>query len=159
MSFKELDALLEEDAQTSAVDGGPRPHILVIDDDETIRKSLAALFGKRYTVSLAASAQEGLAALHADIRVAIVDVKMQGYDGFWACNEIRKVHPELPVIFYSAYQDLKDPYQIINEHRPFGYLTKDGDRRRLIEAVDMAVRLYELTREAKDLVHSLREPR
>jgi DNA-binding NtrC family response regulator len=158
MSFKELDALLEEDAQPLEVEEGPRPHILVIDDDETIRRSLATLFGRRYTVHLAASAQEGLAALHSDIRVAIVDVKMKGYDGFWACNEIRKVHPELPVIFYSAYQDLKDPYQIINEHRPFGYLTKDGDRRRLIEAVDMAVRLNELTREAKKLVDSLRGP-
>jgi len=157
MSFKDLNALLEEDAQTNAVDTAPRPHILVIDDDETIRKSLAALFARRYTVVLAASAQEGLAALHADIRVAIVDVKMKGYDGFWACNELRKVHPELPVIFYSAYQDLKDPYQIINEHRPFGYLTKDGDRRRLIEAVDMAVRLHGLTREARKLVDSLRE--
>ncbi len=58
MSFKELDALLEEDAQNNEGDGAPRPHILVIDDDETIRKSLAALFGKRYTVNLATSAQE-----------------------------------------------------------------------------------------------------
>ncbi|HLL01038.1 MAG TPA: response regulator [Myxococcaceae bacterium] len=158
MSFKDLSALLQEDAQLTKADGAPRPHILVIDDDETIRKSLAALFGKRYTVVLAASAQEGLAVLSGDIRVAIVDVKMKGHDGFWACNELRKVYPELPVIFYSAYQDLKDPYQIINEHRPFGYLTKDGDRRRLVEAVDMAVRLSGLTREAKQLVDSLREP-
>ncbi|HEX8697515.1 MAG TPA: response regulator [Myxococcaceae bacterium] len=156
MSFKDLDALLEEHTQSQKAEAGPRPHILVIDDDETIRKSLVALFGKRYTVVLAESAQEGLAALSGDIQVAIVDVKMKGYDGFWACNELRKVYPELPVIFYSAYQDLKDPYQIINEHRPFGYLTKDGDRRRLVEAVDMAVRLHGLTREAKQLVDSLR---
>ena len=28
------------------------------------------------------------------------------------------------IIFNSAFQDLEDPFVIINEYRPFGYMTK-----------------------------------
>jgi len=45
------------------------------------------------------------------------------------------------VIFYSAYQDSKDPYRIINDFRPFAYITKGESIQKLVEAVDLAVRL------------------
>jgi DNA-binding NtrC family response regulator len=131
----------------------------VVDDDETIRKALVALFTKRYAVTAYGSAKEGVAAIHDEVCTVILDVRMKGFDGFWACNEIRKTYPDLPVIFYSAYQDVKNPFDIINEHRPFGYLTKDGDHQRLVKAVEMAVRLYQLTLQNKRLVASLKRDR
>jgi DNA-binding NarL/FixJ family response regulator len=159
MSFKKLDALLEAEGARLGKSEGPRPIVLVVDDDPTIRKSLDAVLKVRYEVTLCATAREGVAAAHERVCAAILDVKMGKNDGFWACNEIRKKFPDLPVIFYSAYQDAKDPYDIINEHRPFGYITKDGDVSRLLKAVDTAVSLHLKLLEGRALLESHRRSR
>lgn len=151
MSFTELDELLAEDVPFGSSEA-QLPLIVVVDDDASMRKSLQAVLSPRYQVILAATAREGVAAITGEVCAVILDVKMKGYDGFWACNEIRRTHPDLPIIFYSAYQDLKDPYDVINEHRPFGYITKDGSTGRLMESVDIAVRLYKMTLDNKKLV-------
>jgi DNA-binding NtrC family response regulator len=145
---------MKEDA--AAGGSGGRPIIVVVDDDVTMRKSLAALLSDLYEVRVAASANEGVAAVDRDVCAVVLDVRMKGFDGFWACDEIRKQFPDIPVIFYSAYQDAKDPYRIINEHRPFAYLTKDGDVDRLLESIASAVRLYRTTVENRRLVETLR---
>lgn len=159
MPFKKLDALLEAEGARLGKSDSPRPHVLVVDDDPTIRKSLEALLKARYEVVLCASAKEGVAAAHDRVCAAILDVKMGKFDGFWACNEIRRKFPDLPVIFYSAYQDAKDPYDIINEHRPFGYITKDGDVARLLQAVETAVSLHQKLLEGRALLESYRKSR
>jgi DNA-binding NtrC family response regulator len=144
MSFKSFDALLDGASARGQREAAPRPTIVVIDDDADIRSALARVLGDRYTVVTCATALAGVQAVGDDVHVVIVDVKLQGLDGFWACNTIRTQYPDMPVIFYSAYQDLKDPYQIINEHRPFGYLIKDGDLGKLVQTVDTAARLHEI---------------
>jgi hypothetical protein len=60
MAFKDIDAFLESEAAPagSAVGAGAqRPPIVVVDDDETIRKALVALFTKRYAVTAYGSAK------------------------------------------------------------------------------------------------------
>lgn len=159
MSFKDIDAFLEaEGAPASRVDV-ERPHVLVVDDDPTIRVSFAALLQKRYQLILCSSAKEGVNAMSEDVCVAILDIKMGKHDGFWACNQIRKKYPDLPVIFYSAYQDAKDPYDIINEHRPFGYITKSGNTTQLVNAVDLAVDFYRRFLDGKRLLDSYKQHR
>ena len=74
--------------------------------------------------------------------VVVLDVKMRGHDGFWACDEIRKKNPLIPIIFFSAFQDAKNPYDIINDHRPFAYIMKDGEPSRLLSAIGNAVSHY-----------------
>jgi DNA-binding NarL/FixJ family response regulator len=97
--------------------------------------------------------------MNENVCVAILDIKMGKHDGFWACNQIRKEFPDLPVIFYSAYQDAKDPFDIINQHRPFGYITKSGDTRPLIDAVDLAVSYYSRFLEGKMLLDRYKQRR
>ena len=159
MSFKDIDAFLETEGAPVGRVEAERPHILVVDDDPTIRVSLAALLQKRYQLILCASAKEGVDAVTENVCTAILDIKMGKHDGFWACNQIRNKYPDLPVIFYSAYQDAKDPYDVINEHRPFGYITKSGDTKRLVKAVDMAVGFYCRFLEGKKLLDSYKQHR
>jgi DNA-binding NtrC family response regulator len=152
-TFKDLDALLEVDgAHEKDEVEAEHPCVLVVDDDATIRESLGLLLRKRYRPILCASAREAVDAMSDTICAAILDIKMGKHDGFWACNQIRSKSPDLPVIFYSAYQDAKDPYDIINEHRPFGYLTKGYDPKRLLETVDLAVSFYSRLLEGKRLL-------
>jgi DNA-binding NtrC family response regulator len=132
-----------------------RPVILVIDDDAETRDSIDYVLKDRYEVLLCGSAKAGLAAFRDDVCAVILDVKMKTHDGFWTCDELRKRQVDIPIIFYSAYQNLKDPYRIINEHRPFGYIVKDGDIRKLLDSVDTAVQLYKIILENKRLIELL----
>lgn len=139
MSFDNLRTLLNN-PQRAAAPAGRYP-VVLIDDDDAIRDSLTDLLQDDYQIIACASAREGVAAVDESVAAVIVDVRMPGEDGFWACSEIRKKTPDMPVIFYSAYQDVKDPYAIINEHRPFGYVTKGQDIEKLLETLRLAVKL------------------
>lgn len=160
MSFDDLDTLLKDDASS----GGKKREekrwpILVIDDDPDIRETLGVLLDSRYQVTLAASAEEGVAAMREDTCAVVLDIKMGGKDGFWACDEIRKKVPDVPVIFFSAYQDAKDPYRIINEHRPFAYISKDGSSKKLLDTIDMAVKLQSMIISNRQFLRSLTKGR
>lgn len=159
-SFKDFDAILTEGCGAALTTGEvSRPTVLVIDDDPILRSSLKVVLKDRYEVILCASAKEGVTSVHDDVCAAVLDVKMGRFDGFWACSEIRKKHPDIPVIFYSAYQDAKDPYDIINEHRPFGYIVKDGDISKLLGALDRAVSLHRIVIRNRRLIEAFRESR
>jgi DNA-binding NtrC family response regulator len=128
---------------------------VVIDDDVAILRSLELHFGDQYRLVLCTSAREGVDAVDAETCAIILDVKMPGEDGFWACGEIRKKVPDVPVIFYSAYQDLKDPYVIINEYRPFGYVAKGDDIGALTPLVAVAVKLQAMIVANRKLIRDL----
>ena len=154
MSFKQLDALLQQ-VVAAQREQAECPRIVVVDDDPGMRRSLETLLRGLYQVVLASGATEGVAAVDGDTCAVVLDIKMKGYDGFWASTEIRKKFPDVPIIFYSAWQDLKDPYAVINEHHPFGYLTKDGDTARLLDMLESAVRMHRMTLYNKKLVDGL----
>lgn len=147
MAFNELDELLRAGAPPASKPSGsekPReeqPKVVIVDDDRDILRGLSGLLGRRYSVHLCQNGPDALAALSEETCAVILDVRMAGMDGFAVCEKIRESHPNLPVIFYSAYQDSKDPYRIINDFRPFAYITKGDSIQKLVQAVDLAVRL------------------
>ena len=136
-----------------------RPAILVIDDDKASRDSLVFVFSDQYQVTACSSAKEGLEAIHDDICAIILDVRMPEQDGFSACEAIRRKHPDMPVIFYSAYQNAKDPIDIINDHRPFAYVVKDGDLQRLLRLVTTAVSIQSVIVKNRKLLARLQAAR
>lgn len=84
---------------------GPRPCILVVDDDPTMR----LVFGR----SLAAAgfdvveAADGLEALelykrHQGIAVVVLDLVMPRLDGYGTFRELRRLDPRLPVLVVSG---------------------------------------------------------
>jgi len=84
-----------------------RRRVLIIDDDEGIRSTVAAMLRALDCDPLvAASGQEGLDVLRVDgnsISHVILDLKMPGMDG-WECLErIREHKPWLPVTIASGY--------------------------------------------------------
>jgi DNA-binding NtrC family response regulator len=140
MPFRDLAQLkeaLRDDATPSAEES--LPLVLVVDDDANIRRSLELLFQTRYRVKTCAGAVEALGEIDEGVGVVVLDVKMTGLDGFGAYKEMRAKDVDLPIIFYSAYQDIKDPYEIMNEYRPFGYITKGADHSMLLRSVAAAI--------------------
>jgi CheY-like chemotaxis protein len=84
-----------------------RPLILLVDDDPTVRLTLArALTERGYDVRTAADGQaaitilEGLGTLPA---IAITDLQMRGGSGEELARLLARRYPDLPVIFMTAY--------------------------------------------------------
>lgn len=80
-------------------------HILVIDDDEAIRKSFAlALEDTGYKVDTAESGEKGIE-MERKTRYGLIflDLKMPGMNGVETLREIRKIDEDVPVYVITAY--------------------------------------------------------
>jgi len=159
MSFDDFDifreALTKDDINTD--DATQKPTVVVVDDDKVIRESLKLALGDAFDVVLCSSGDEGVKAINEKVQAVILDVKMEGKDGFDTYAEIKKQFEHLPIIFHSAYQDLKDPYDIINDYKPFGYVTKDGGLSSLVDSLNKAIDYYRTIRGNNVLVESLQQ--
>jgi|Deesub1362A_J573_1020465.scaffolds.fasta_scaffold00203_28 DNA-binding NtrC family response regulator len=81
--------------------------IIVVDDDETIRKTFFLLLHKNFKVYLAKNAREALQRFRRSaIDLIITDVKLPDMTGLEMVAEFRKVGNEAPVVLISAYPDL-----------------------------------------------------
>jgi DNA-binding response OmpR family regulator len=85
------------------------PAVLVIEDDDRIRLSLVmALEDEGYTVSGAATAEEGLIAQrNSPADTVLVDLMLPGIDGFECIRQIRRTD-DAPIVVISARDDTHD---------------------------------------------------
>jgi DNA-binding NtrC family response regulator len=81
------------------------PAVLVIDDEEIIREALEALLSAEgYSVTQAATAAEGIAALGArPFDVVLLDLMLPDRHGLEVLEDIRRFDHELPVVMITAY--------------------------------------------------------
>lgn len=122
--------------------GQERPTLVICDDDPMVRSSLEVMLSDTYVLRLCKNGDEALAAVDDDVDAVILDVRMPGKDGFAVYEEIRGKNDLVPIIFFSAHQDLKDPYTIMNSYRPFAYVFKGGDIQELLRTLSNAVKTY-----------------
>lgn len=134
-----------------------KPCILVVDDDSTVRESLELTFRKYYNVISCSSGSEAIEKIDSDIYAIILDIRMPDMDGFTVFRELKIREPYVPILFYSAYQDLKDPYDIMNEFRPFGYVMKGTGYHHLMDSVRSAVNYYNSIRQTMRISEELRQ--
>lgn len=153
----DIDRLLGEEKDLTSLVGETAPLIIVIDDDATQRMALRYALEKKYRVDVYSSGSAGVQHVDSGASCIILDIKMPDKDGFWTYKEIRKKDADLPIIFNSAYQDLEDPFVIMNEYRPFGYMTKSGDLAELLSMVEKAVAFRDRVHSKRTLVDQLRK--
>jgi len=80
-----------------------RPHLLLVDDERSIREPLAQYLGRNgFRVTAVESASEARLRLAANaIDMVILDIMMPGEDGLSLCRHIRETS-EIPVILLTA---------------------------------------------------------
>ncbi|AME22907.1 hybrid sensor histidine kinase/response regulator [Burkholderia sp. PAMC 26561] len=114
--------------------------ILVIEDDVDVRNFLVdCLKMLGYTVTEAAQGRLGLERLHKDNPdLLMVDFAMPGMNGLEVISEVKRTHPQLPVILATGYADVDvskervDGYAVLR--KPF----QIGDLARTVKAALMA---------------------
>ena len=94
-----------------------RPVILLVDDDETIRKALSnALQEEGFSVD---TAQDGTQALERSLlrfyNLALVDIRLSDMDGIKLLRMLREGNPEMKEIVMTGYPSLENAVQAINE--------------------------------------------
>lgn len=158
MGFDELDRLLEDEiAADEASSESDRPSILVIDDDNDVRDALGLILSDSYKVTLCDSGDEGIAKVNKDTHAVLLDIKMRGKDGFETFEAIKNKCPDVPIIFHSAYQGIKDPYEIMNNYRPFGYILKGSNSSELLDTLASATEFYRRKLLNEKLIEELQE--
>jgi two-component system, NtrC family, response regulator AtoC len=103
----------------------PKVHILIVDDEEIVRESLAGWLGEDgYDVGVAENGARALERLpEKDWNLAMVDLKMPGMDGIELMDEIRKAKPETIVIIMTAYATVDTAVQAMKKGA-YDYIVK-----------------------------------
>ncbi|MBL7797023.1 MAG: sigma-54-dependent Fis family transcriptional regulator [Saprospiraceae bacterium] len=130
----------------------PRAHILVIDDETSLRSLLARILRlEGYTVDEAGTAREGLRRLEqGEFQVVLCDVKLPDGNGVELVGAIKKQHPDTEVILLTAYGNIPDGVQAI-KNGAFDYLTKGDDQERILPLVSRALEKARLRQRIRHL--------
>ena len=141
MSVKSLkEQLLSTQHRAPGTPAVARPKIVLVDDDEGVLKSLRVVLRNDYEVVICSNSLEAAAVVKAAKPDAVVlDIRMPGKDGFVVFQEIRQFDSQVPIIFNSAYQDIKEKNEIASQYPAFHYLSKSGNIEEFRTAVASAV--------------------
>lgn len=127
-----------------------QPIILIVDDEEPIRKLLRARFEREnYIVITAGSAGEAEITLHKFPQTSLVvsDVKMPGKDGITFTQEIKQRHPDLKVIVMTGHGEKSTAIQALRIGAS-DYLEKPFDMEEMSHAVKRALNESKLEKSA-----------
>lgn len=117
-----------------------KPHLLLVDDERSIREPLAAYLGRNgFRVTQAGDAAAARERLHGyAIDLVVLDVMMPGEDGLSLCRHIRETS-ELPVILLTAMAEETD--RIVGlEMGADDYVVKPFSPRELVARIKVILR-------------------
>ena len=132
--------------------------ILLIDDEEKLRKLLAKIIGlEGFDVIEASDIKSGLKKLEtADVDVVLCDVKLPDGNGVEAAKLIKARYPIVEIILLTAYGNIPDGVQAI-KNGAFEYITKGDDNNRIIPLLYKACEKTALARRVKQLERQLED--
>jgi DNA-binding NtrC family response regulator len=135
-----------------------RVRILVVDDEEIVRESLAGWLAKDgYAVEQADRGAAALARLAATrFSILISDLKMPEMDGLALQAEARKLQPDLAVVIMTAFATV-DTAVTAMKQGAFDYLVKPFDPEELSMMMQKIVAQQELVRENAVLRKALKK--
>ena len=126
--------------------------ILIVDDEFSVRDSLASWFRKDgYRTAPAQDATEALKMLQdGHWQVVLLDIKMPGMNGMELLERIRSINPEIAVIMMTAFASVETAVEAL-KLGAFDYVTKPIDPDELSHLVQRAAEQRELKQENQRL--------
>jgi len=130
--------------------------ILIIDDEEKLRKLLAKIISlEGFEVIEAADIKSGLKKLDIfDVDVVLCDVKLPDGNGVETAKLIKERYPIVEIILLTAYGNIPDGVQAI-KNGAFEYITKGDDNNRIIPLLYKACEKVALARRVRQLEKQL----
>ena len=131
--------------------------ILVVDDDEGMRDTIAAIFKRDYRVLRAPSGENALMALQREeVDLMLLDVRLPGIGGFDVLKIVRENYGFVEVIIISAISEVETAVQAM-KHGAYHYITKDFDYDTMRSLVRNALERQSLNRQVLTLSAQIAE--
>ena len=94
-----------------------RVRILVVDDDESIRKTLATILEEKgYVVDAAENGREAIEKSKTKFyNLALIDIRLPDMEGTKLLNAMKKTTPKMVKIIVTGYPSLKNAIEAINK--------------------------------------------
>jgi signal transduction histidine kinase len=135
-----------------------KQHLLVIDDEVDITKSLFRQFRRKYVVHTATNGNDALKIMEENpIHVVLSDQRMPGMTGVDFFSKIKNKYPDALKMILTGYSDIEAVVGAINEGQVFRYLTKPWSPVELELAIKEAFEKHELITRNKKLLTQLKE--
>ena len=127
-----------------------KPRILVIDDEEGVRKSLRMILEyDGYDVTEAATGEEGVKLIEREAPdLVFLDIKMPGMDGLEVLQKVRHLMEAMPVVVISGHGDINTAVEA-TKLGAFDFIGKPPERERILVTVRNAVDTRRLKTENK----------
>jgi DNA-binding NtrC family response regulator len=99
--------------------------ILIVDDDETIRKSLATVLKEKgYLIETAESGREAISKSEKDAyNLAFIDIRLPDMDGVQLLTAMKETTPKMVKIIITGYPSLQNAIEAVNKGAD-GYIVK-----------------------------------
>ncbi|MBZ0273588.1 sigma-54 dependent transcriptional regulator [bacterium] len=130
-----------------------RPHILVIDDEESMRHSVGVILDRHgYDVTDAQSGEEGLSAIEekGPFDVILCDLRMPGIDGLTFVERAIAAGVASPIIMMSAYGSIDAAVEAMRRGA-FTFVSKPFKPNAFLATIEKALSHEELVRENREL--------
>jgi nitrogen regulation protein NR(I) len=123
-------------------------HILIVDDENNIRRVLAAMLKREgYEVTAAADGEQALAVLQKiPISVVVTDLVMPRVGGMDLLKRVVADLPDVPVIMITAHGSVDSAVAALKAGA-FDYITKPFDQEELKKVIAKAARAHDLERQ------------
>lgn len=114
-----------------------KPRILVIDDDEDVRKVIAiALSDAGYVAHVASTGQEAIARSQETFyNLALVDIRLPDMEGIELLTAMRQTTPKMIRIILTGYPALENTIEAVNRGAD-GYMTKPVNIGNLLHMIE-----------------------
>lgn len=136
---------------------GPR-HLLIVDDEETIRLALAKFMRARgFTVQTADSGSAALDLLRRGrFALMLTDIRMPGMTGAELVSQALAVDPELAIVMLTAVNDAPTATDVLSQGA-MDYLMKPIELNDLLQAVERVLHRRDLAIEQRNVERLIRE--
>jgi response regulator RpfG family c-di-GMP phosphodiesterase len=130
--------------------------ILFVDDDPNILSAYQRNLRKRFPISTALNAEQGLELLQTEgpFAVIVADMQMPGTNGIQFLRKAREKAPDSVRLMLTGNADQKTAMDAVNEGHVFSFLNKPCSSEALESALDRAIQQHRLVMAEKELLEN-----
>ena len=120
---------------------GERPRILVVDDEESIRKVLTTILEEEgYDVDTAETGKEAVRKTNLNFyNLALLDIRLPDIEGTQLLTAIKETTPKMVKIMVTGYPSLKNAMQAVNKGAD-AYVLKPFDVGKVLDTIKTCLR-------------------
>lgn len=131
--------------------------ILIVDDDESICRSLKLIFNRQgYKVDIAVTGQEAIGKLQdKSFNLVLLELKLPDTEGIGLIKHFTKVNPDMGIIIITGYASLETAVRAVNEG-VVAYITKPLDIKEVLAKIKKILKKQRIVIRNKKLLEVAR---